>query len=102
MDLADPIVRRAPLCAQVAFVGKISSKMRAAVLSVTPGNVEVRCYFDGPIDEEDAESVSFAETEMMAQFEPEVTVSARCIRLDAPELITGDGLIVYGRRESTV
>lgn len=65
MNERDPVIR-ARLSAQRAFLGEVPPAMRAAVLSVTGSGIGVRCYFDGPIHPADAESVSFAETEMMA------------------------------------
>lgn len=93
------LVVRARLSAQRALLGEVPPAMRAAVLSVAGHNIEVRCYFDGPIEPADIESVSVAETEMMADFEPEHSVGARCIRLDAPEPIADDGVWIYFRRE---
>jgi hypothetical protein len=100
MDMHDHAIR-ARLSAQRAFLGEIPPAMRAAVLSVTDEGIEVRCYFDGPIQPADTESVSVAETEMMADFEPEQTVSALCIRLDAPEPVMDNGVWIYSRRERT-
>ncbi|NMO16664.1 hypothetical protein HPC49_13400 [Pyxidicoccus fallax] len=95
------LVIRARLSAQRAFLGEVPPAMRAAVLSVDGNDIEVRCYFDGAIAPADIESVSVAETEMMADFEPEHSVGVRCIRLDAPEPITDDGVWIYFRRERT-
>jgi hypothetical protein len=98
MEINDPVIR-ARLSAQRAFLGEVPSAMRAVLLSVDEQGIEVRCYFDGPIRPADAESVSVAETEMMADFEPDRKVTARCVRLDAPESIKDDGVWVYSRRE---
>jgi len=100
MELSDPIIR-ARLSAQRALGGEVAPAMRAVVLSMTGKGVELRCYFDGPIQPADAESISVVETEMMADFEPEQSVTARCIRLDAPEPVNDDGVWIYCRRERT-
>lgn len=90
---------RARLSAQRALLGVVPPTLRAVVLSVTDGNVAVRCYFDGSIQPEDQESMSFAETEMMADCGSGETVSTQCLRMDAPTPISDDGVWVYSRRE---
>jgi hypothetical protein len=95
------LIIRARLSAQRAFLGEVPPALRAVVLSVTSNAIEVRCYLDGPIHPDDSESMSVAETEMMADFEPEQTVGFRCIRLDAPEPIVDDGAWIYFRREGS-
>lgn len=42
---------------------------------------------------------SCAETEILADYSEGDTITARCIRLDAPEPINDDGVWVYQRRE---
>lgn len=98
MDLSD---RKAEirLSAQRALLNEVPPTLRAVVLSVEEQSVEVRCYFDGPISEEDRESISCVETEMLADREPHEEVIARCIRLDTPASIDDSGVWVYARRE---
>jgi hypothetical protein len=91
----------AKLSAQRALLGEVPAALRAVLLSVEKSSIKARCYFDGPIDPEDAESMSCAETEMMADYAPEVEVRFECIRRDAPEPITDPGVWVYARRERT-
>ena len=100
MNHVDNVIQ-ARLSAQQAFLGEVPPALRAAVLSVSSEEIELRCYVDGPIHPDDAESVSLVETHVMADFEPDQSVSARCIRLDAPEPVADDGVWVYSRREST-
>src|SRR5262245_54432559 len=90
---------RARLSAQRALLGEVSPALRAVVLSVNNGIVEVRCYFDGPVRPQDEESISCVETEMIADCGPGEEVKARCIQLDAPKPISDEGLWVYYRQE---
>lgn len=95
----DELIVAARLSAQRALLGEVGPAMRGALLSVNGTQIDLRCYFDGPIEPADIESVSCAETEMMADFEPKQSVSAKCIRVDAPLRISDDGVWIYLRRE---
>jgi hypothetical protein len=97
-QLHDRVIR-ARLSAQRALLGEVSPALRAVVLSVEQAAVEVRCYFDGAVGSDDEESMSYVETEMLADCGPGETVTARCIRLDAPMPISDGGVWVYSRRE---
>lgn len=87
------------LSLQRALMGEISPAFRAVAFSASDGAVDVRCYFDGPIAQEDRISVSCMRTEVLADFESELEVSARCIRMDFPDPISDEGFWVYRRRE---
>lgn len=89
----------ARLSIQKALLGEVSPHLRAVVLSVARKQIDVRFYFDGVISEEDEESVSCIETEILADFEPDFTICAEAIRLDCPLPIVDDGFWVYQRRE---
>ncbi|MDZ4057180.1 MAG: hypothetical protein U1E13_03800 [Methylophilaceae bacterium] len=99
MDILQNLVIAARLSIQRALLGEISPQLRAVVFSIVGRDIDVRFYFDGLISEADAESASFVETEIIADYEAEDTVTVRCIRLDFPEPIEDDGVWVYQRRE---
>lgn len=61
--------------------------------------MQSEAYFDGEIDEEDRETMSLVETEVMARFPSTHIVTHDLIRLDAPALIPKDRTWVYFRRE---
>jgi len=99
MRASDNAVVMARLSIQRALLGEISEKLRAVIFSVSESLLEIRFYFDGDIDEDDAESASCVESEVLADYEEDYTVSARCFRRDFPEIIVDDGLWVFKRRE---
>lgn len=99
MDILKNLLVVARLSIQRALLGEVSSQLRAVVFSIVGRDLDIRFYFDGFIREEDAESVSCVEAEVIADSEPEDTVTVHCIRLDAPEPINDNGVWVYRRRE---
>ncbi|MCI5142254.1 MAG: hypothetical protein D3909_11165 [Candidatus Electrothrix sp. ATG1] len=99
MNALQDAVIAARLSIQRALLGEISPLLRAEAFSITERNIDVRFYFDGLISEDDAESASCVETEIIADYEAEDTVTVRCIRLDAPGPIADNGVWVYQRRE---
>ncbi len=101
MDALQNVTIAARLSIQRALLGEISPKLRAVVFSIVGRDIDIRFYFDGLISEADIESASCVETEILADSEPEDSVTVKCIRLDAPELIVDDGNWVYQRRENS-
>jgi len=95
----DPTIL-ARLSVQRALLGQVPAELRAVVLSIRGRDIEVREYFDGPISEVNAEMASCVETEIIADYDVEDTVTIRCIRLDFPEPIQDDGVWVYFRSEA--
>lgn len=89
----------ARLSIQRSVLGKISPQLRAIVFSSEKRNLDIRFYFDGQISEADFESVSYAEAEILADYEADDTITVRCLRIDAPMPIIDDGVWVYQRRE---
>ncbi len=94
----DPVID-ARLSIQRALLGEITPELRAIVFSVDTQILDVRFYFNGPLTEEVRESVSCVETEILADYDPEVMVSVHCIQLDYPAQIDDSGVWVYQRRE---
>ncbi|MEY4590381.1 MAG: hypothetical protein RL497_2457 [Pseudomonadota bacterium] len=98
-DVQNSIIA-ARLSIQRALLGQVSPCLRAVVFTIVGRVIDIRFYFDRYIDEADTESVSCAETEILADYDFGDTITAHCIRLDAPEPINDDGVWVYLRRES--
>jgi hypothetical protein len=71
---------------QVALLGHISSRVRRVLCRWDDQEIRARAIFDGNVTEEDAEAISEAETEMMANF-PHHVVSIAFERCDAPNAI---------------
>jgi hypothetical protein len=99
MDKLQKLIIAARLSIQRALLGEISPRLRAVVFSIAGRELDIRFYFDGPISDEDIESASCVETEIIADYEAEDIITVRCIRLDAPETIADAGVWVYQRRE---
>lgn len=87
------------LSLQRALLTQISPQLRGVAFSVENQCVCIHFYFDGPISEDDTESVSCVETEVIADYYPELSVSAKSIRLDMPNPMLDGGTWVYLRRE---
>ncbi|WP_330924930.1 hypothetical protein [Candidatus Sororendozoicomonas aggregata] len=94
---SDTVLAR--LSIQRALLGEISSNLRAVVFSKNDRYIEVRFYFDGMISDEDKESASCVETEIIADYDVDDIIIAKCIRVDMPKPIDDAGHWVYRRRE---
>lgn len=99
MSLIENSVVMARLNIQRALLGEVSGSLRAVIFTVNEGCLDVRFYFDGVVGEEDIESASYVETEVLADYEEGFSVSVKCIRLDSPEPIDDNGVWVFRRRE---
>jgi hypothetical protein len=74
------------LSAQRALLGSIGTAVRKIMCHWTEHEIQVRVVFGSEIAEEDAEAMSDAETEMMADF-PRHKVSFKLERCDSPKKI---------------
>jgi hypothetical protein len=72
------------LSVQRALLGEVPPALRGVTLGWDDRLVYLRCYFDGPISEEDHESMELVATEVMADFFPERNVELQVVRQDAP------------------
>ncbi|QMV65405.1 hypothetical protein VUJ49_10240 [Pseudomonas berkeleyensis] len=86
---------------QRALLGEVSGKLRAVIFSVSGLILDIRFYFDGEIDDDDDdfESASCVETEVIADCEGDWAVTVKCLRLDASEPILDQGVWVFKQRE---
>jgi hypothetical protein len=87
------------LSIQRALLGEVSPRLRAVTVTFDEKSVAARAYFDGELDDEDRESMSSVETQLLADFPEEHSVTVECHRLDAPAPIADDGTWVFARRE---
>ncbi|MEG7362463.1 hypothetical protein [Pseudomonas citronellolis] len=94
----DPVVI-ARLNIQRALLGEVSGRVRAVAFSISEASLDVRLYFDGPINLDDIEHASYIEAEVMADYDVSYRVSVHCIRLDVPSPISDDGVWVFMRCE---
>ncbi len=88
------------LSANRALLGAISSKMRVILIKFESDAIYIRAILDGPVSNNDRESISLASTEIAADFS-DVQVYDECIRSDYPGPIPEhDGwFMVFERRE---
>ncbi len=89
---------RVLLSLQRALLGEVSSALRGVTADWHDNAIDIVCYFDGPIAEQDEESMGCVDAEVLADF-PEHTVNFRIIRSDTPEEMKPLRAWVYRRRE---
>ncbi len=87
------------LAIQQAMLGEIGPNLRAVILKYHGSTLEFECYFDGEISNEDSESMSCVETELIAFLPENILVRHTVHRLDAPSQIPKKAVWVYYRRE---
>ena len=88
------------LSIQSALLGEISASLRVITISWDEKNVKFVSVFDGPISDEDKESMSCVETELIADLPEDNNIAYQMIRIDAPQRVVAEGVWVYARRES--
>lgn len=87
------------LSLQRAMLGEIFPALRAVTVEWSPSAVKFFAYVDGPLTEEDADSLSCISTEVAADFWPGVDIDYEVVRLDCPERIEDPRMHVFHRRE---
>lgn len=89
------------LALQQALLGEVPNTLRAVTAVVGHRCVSVDAYFHGPISDDDLESMSLVETELVADLPEEMEIVVNSVRLDHPALIPKeDGRIwVFLRKE---
>ena len=92
--------QRILLAFQVALLGEVSAKLRRVSVILDNESIHFDCYFDGEIDDDDRESMSCVESEVMSFFPDTQEITHKVIRCDAPEPVPKSGRSVYCRRES--
>lgn len=63
-----PLASRIYLSVQRALLGNVSSALRCVAVDWGEKWIRIVCYFDGPVSDEDRESMQLMETEVMADF----------------------------------
>ena len=77
------------------------SAVRAIMCRWTEDKIHVRAVFDGEISEDDAEAISEAETEVIADFPSRTAVCFKLERCDRPATVKHDAneVVVFRRLE---
>lgn len=88
-------------CLVRALLGEVFPALRLVRFELHDESIVVDCYVDGKISEEDAESISCVETELLADLDADSNVMTRIHSVPVPELIPGSDLAVtvFRRRE---
>lgn len=87
------------LLLQLALLGEVPPALRGAGFTLSDRHLELTFYFDGSVSEEDRESASCVETEVIAGLPEEVRVASNLVRVDAPDKMPDPGRWAYRRRE---
>lgn len=87
------------LTMQAALLGAVSPNLRMVLVSIAPDGVQMDCLFDGDPSEDDVESMSCVETELIASLPPDVIVLTNIERFDFPKPLPKRLYPVYQRRE---
>lgn len=81
---------RVLLSVQRALLGHIGTKVRAIACKWSEDEIQVRVVFDGEIGDDDAEAISKAETEVIADFPSQIAIHFKLERCDHPASIKHD------------
>lgn len=90
------------LALQQALLGEVSERLRAVTVSYDDTSVHFDCIYDGDIRDEDRESMSCVETELMALFPQAHRITHKVTRSDYPNLIPKNRIWVYHRKEGDI
>ncbi|MGO9672979.1 MAG: hypothetical protein ACLPSF_02220 [Methylocella sp.] len=66
-----------------ALLGAVSPSLRSVQVEYADNEINIYCFFDGAISEDDSEDMSAAASEVAASF-PNHKVYEHCIRADYP------------------
>jgi hypothetical protein len=89
----------AMLAIQRSLLGEVSASLRAVTLRVLGDHIHFDAYYDGPIDEDDSESMSCVETELIASLPESIRVTHAVHRIDISSSLPKADIFVYLRRE---
>jgi hypothetical protein len=83
------------------MLGEVFQALRAITVEWSDTAVKFWAYIDGPVEDEDVESLSCISAEVAADFWPGVDIDFETIRLDFPSKITDTRTCVFRRREGS-
>jgi hypothetical protein len=94
-----PLIVKILLSAQRALLGEVSPALRGVTLGWHDQVIRMRAYFDGPISEEDLESMTCVAAQIIADFPSPWNIDEEIVRCDAPERMEFLQVWAYLRRE---
>jgi hypothetical protein len=88
------------MSANRALLGEVSCSMRSVLIKSDAKAIYVKAMFDGPVSDDDRESISLVGTHVAADFDG-FRVFDDCVRIDRPEAIPPDisWTLVFLRKE---
>ena len=84
---------------QVALLGAVSARLRQVSVQFGESDIHFDCYFDGAVEEDDADAMAIVETELAAAFPPDHSITHSTYRLDFPRPLPKPGRSVFLRKE---
>jgi hypothetical protein len=84
---------------QVALLGEVFPTLRGVGFSLDESRIGLAFFHDGFLTEQDQESISCIETELMALVSHTVNVASETTRIDSPSRLPDPDRWVYRRRE---
>ena len=87
------------LSLQRALLGEVFPALRAVTVEWSDRVVKFWAYVDGPIADEDLESLSVISAEVAADFWSGVDIDYEVVRLDSPQPIEDSRTRVFRRKE---
>jgi len=87
------------LAVQRALLGAVTPRLRAVTVDHDATKIALEAYYDGPITDDDRETMSTVETEILAEFPDTHIVTLSALRLDAPTPIPKHRTWAYYRKE---
>jgi hypothetical protein len=87
------------LAIHAALLGEISPALRAVSVSWTDTSIHFDCYFDGEVGDEDRDSMSCVETELIAMHPETHVITHEIHRMDYPAPLPQTAERVFRRRE---
>jgi hypothetical protein len=82
---------------QASLLDCVSRNVRGVTCGASGQNIIIKVFFDGPISEDDQETMDEMATEVASNFKTEL-VDLECIQIDAPIPYIGDGLELWAYR----
>jgi hypothetical protein len=87
---------------QQALLGEVSAQLRAVTVRYDDTSIHFESFYDGEVSDDDRESMSCVETELIAYFPEDHRITCEIHRLDYPALIPKDRVWVYYRKEDSI
>ena len=87
------------LSVQKGLLGEVGSNLRAVRVRIDEEAIHLSSFFDGPPSEEDRESMSCVETQVIADLPDNITVTMAVNQCDYPLPLPKEGYGAFIRRE---